>query len=160
MGLWGRKEMADLERGFKWWLRYIIVPIIVPLLAGGGIIAVLISDIFRQSHPPTALPPGSHDGESKTQQPQGQKPMDFYLKWNTVIPGPLLKQYKFADADYNSCMQECENNPKCLAWVFGPVPLPPGVKYNCGLKFAVTGKRIDQNGVVSGYVSRYQQAIQ
>ena len=51
-------------------------------------------------------------------------------------------------------MQACEKNGQCQAWVFGPAPLPPGVKYNCGLKSAVTGTPLDQANVVSGVLNR------
>jgi hypothetical protein len=99
--------------------------------------------------PPATTEPGSTKGD------ESQRSMEFYLQRDTVIPGPLLAQHKFDDGAYNSCMQECEANEKCMAWVFGPDPLPQGVRYNCGLKFAVTGPRKTQLGTTSGYSTRY-----
>jgi hypothetical protein len=82
--------------------------------------------------------------------------MDHYLKWNAVIPGPLLERLRLPDGDYNSCLQACEKNARCQAWVFGPMRLPAGVKFNCGLKLAVTGEPMEEADTVSGYSSRYQ----
>ena len=141
--------MADLEQGPKWWLRYVIVPILV----GGGVLGYFL----RPSAPSNSGPPPTPPAEGSGNTSQGQRPMDFFLKWNTVIPGQLLDQSRFPDNDYNSCLQACENNAKCQAWDFGPTPLPAGVEFNCSLKLAVTGGRVEQKDVVSGYSSRYRQ---
>jgi hypothetical protein len=34
---------GETERGIKWWIRYVGVPILVPLLGGGGIIAIILA---------------------------------------------------------------------------------------------------------------------
>ena len=145
--------MSELEKGLKWWLRYVIVP----MLAGGGVLATLVAFLLR---PPTQ--PSISKGVERAPAPPARspatpkRPMDIYLSWNTVIPGPLLEQLRFPDSDYNSCLQACESRERCQAWVFGPMPLPAGVRFNCGLKLAVTGDRVQQANVVSGYASRYR----
>lgn len=35
--------MADIEAGHKWWLRYVVVP----LIGGGGIVAVVVALLNR-----------------------------------------------------------------------------------------------------------------
>jgi hypothetical protein len=45
--------MADSEQGLKWWLRYIIVP----LIGGGGIIGIVIAIISRPQFPQNTVPP-------------------------------------------------------------------------------------------------------
>ncbi len=76
---------------------------------------------------------------------------------NAVIPGQLLTQTT-TSYDYD-CHSQCETNPGCLAWVYGPDPLPSGVKYNCGLKSSVTGAPVEQANVKSGYSSRYKPTL-
>jgi len=45
--------MADEEKGLKWWLRYVIVP----LIGGGGIIAIVVSVLGRKAQIPTTPVP-------------------------------------------------------------------------------------------------------
>src|SRR5437868_1801870 len=44
--------MADLEQGWRWWLRFIVVP----LLAGSGVTAVVIAFINRAPIPSSSQP--------------------------------------------------------------------------------------------------------
>ena len=50
--------MSNLESGFKWWVRYVIVP----LVAGGGVIALIVAAIRddKRAEPPAphVVPPG------------------------------------------------------------------------------------------------------
>lgn len=39
--------MADTETGIRWWLRYIVVP----LLGGGGVIALIVASIIQRNNP-------------------------------------------------------------------------------------------------------------
>ena len=48
-----RDKMADSEHGWKWWVRFVVVP----LIGGGGIIAVIIALMIEES--PTATMPQS-----------------------------------------------------------------------------------------------------
>jgi hypothetical protein len=41
--------MPDIEKGFRWWIRHVVVP----LIGGGGLIAILVAFIMR----PTSQPP-------------------------------------------------------------------------------------------------------
>lgn len=43
-----RVQMADLETGPKWWLRYVVVPI----FGGAGIIGIIIAFILKPATPP------------------------------------------------------------------------------------------------------------
>ena len=44
--------MAELESGLRWWIRYVIVPIV----AGGGVIAIVVSVLrSEQKQEPTKL---------------------------------------------------------------------------------------------------------
>jgi hypothetical protein len=47
--------MAEEESGYKWWIRYVAVP----LLTGGGVIAVIVATYFHRPEPTTqpATPP-------------------------------------------------------------------------------------------------------
>ena len=76
---------------------------------------------------------------------------------NAVIPGPLVAQVKVSNS--YDCHTQCEGNASCVAWVYGPDPLPAGVKFNCGLKSSVTGAPIEQANVTSGYSSRFQPTL-
>jgi hypothetical protein len=46
--------MGEIESGFKWWMRYVIVPII----GGGGIIAIVIAVIDRTQSSPAGTKSG------------------------------------------------------------------------------------------------------
>ncbi len=44
--------MADSDSGYKWWIRYVLVPI----LGGGGVIALVVANINRPIPPQAAAP--------------------------------------------------------------------------------------------------------
>lgn len=45
--------MAEADTGYKWWIRYVLVPII----GGGGVVALLVAYINRPLPPPSAPTP-------------------------------------------------------------------------------------------------------
>jgi hypothetical protein len=65
----------SLERGLKWWLRYVIVP----LVGGGGIIAIWVATIERSkdaTHPKPSV-------EKPEAGPEENEKIDFFLSTNT-----------------------------------------------------------------------------
>ena len=44
--------MADLETGFRWWIRYVIVPVV----AGGGVIAIVVAVLKGEPKPAADRP--------------------------------------------------------------------------------------------------------
>ena len=70
--------MADLETGHRWWLRYVFVP----LLAGGGLIAVLVTILGDGSKPPQPAngDPRAHGEPERSDKPaardRGQRGVD------------------------------------------------------------------------------------
>ena len=44
------------ERGLRWWLRYIVVPIIVALIGGGGIAGIVVQVTSNNTPGPAATP--------------------------------------------------------------------------------------------------------
>lgn len=62
----------QLEHGFKWWLRYVIVP----LVGGGGIIAVVVAKIDR---PKDAAPYSNPSVEKSVARRSEDEKVDFFL---------------------------------------------------------------------------------
>jgi hypothetical protein len=54
--------MTDSEDGYKWWLRYIIVP----LVGGGGLVALLVAVIDKPSPPSIVTPVTTPTSSSQT----------------------------------------------------------------------------------------------
>lgn len=70
--------MAEVETGFKWWMRYVIVPVI----GGGGLYALIVS--FRE-HPVVEKPPVEHVQSHSVTQNQPASPT---LNPDNAAPSP------------------------------------------------------------------------
>lgn len=63
--------MADIETGHKWWLRYVVVP----LIGGGGIVAVIVV-LLDRPRPPAEEPPAAPQVTLERQEAQdGVRPI-------------------------------------------------------------------------------------
>jgi hypothetical protein len=58
--------MADNESGLKWWMRYVIVPII----GGGGVIAVVVAVMEKPGVPPSISDHGSVTDKAPFKEPE------------------------------------------------------------------------------------------
>jgi hypothetical protein len=63
-------KMPDIEHGFKWWIRYVIVP----LIGGGGAIAIVVAIINRPSPSPPQIVRGPAYNEGRTSNPGSPGP--------------------------------------------------------------------------------------
>ena len=77
---------AGEERGLYWWVRYVVVPII----GGGGVIAIIVAFIARQSSLPSGATPtfvSSPIVPAMTQLPESTTPPN--MQW-TIIEGHIV----------------------------------------------------------------------
>jgi len=63
---------GENESGFKWWMRYVIVP----LIGGGGVIAILVAKIEHPTQP-RAVPIGQDVNLEATEKPRVQNPIEL-----------------------------------------------------------------------------------